>query len=680
MKKIIFAFLLLSFISNLIGQNTPKAYHQIEINSAFIKDTLSIDKYLKKALEPIVSTTDSSQFYFKKATELANKTQSIEQIAKVNFQEGKYFYNNYKFFDAIKKYNKTILLLEKVKDTKRLSLLYLKLGQSYAYTFNSDIALKYYSKSLDFYKRNNNKIGEANCYNEIGNLYYNKNYDISVKYYTKALRIYIKNGNWEGIATTYINLANAVSDNGNIKQGIVFYYKAMNALNKKKDNYNLSIVYNNLGDSYKSLKKYDKAIILFEKSLSISKHQNLSDINTMAFYNIAETKYEQGLYNEAILYANKSINYSLDIINQDLLNMNYLILSNAYEKKNELETAIKYKNKYIENKDRENKNNNIKKAQLYQNISELEKSQFAINKLTVQNEKNNLTLEFKRDLTYFLIFITLMLTVFIIILFIQQKEKRKVHNLMVIKTDQISIMNDRIQAQNDYLNNLNQTKNKLLKIIAHDLKNPLSSIEGFTDLMIQSDDGDFDQKEKHSFLVAIKESATKASVILNDLLKWAIEHEKPLINKNVCIYKMINEELKLLEIQALQKKIKIENLVEENITITTDTSKLGTIIRNLISNAIKFTPTDGEISIYSEINSAFLKITIKDNGIGISNQDLEKLFNVKSKKSKRGTNNEEGSGLGLDLCKEFIEILGGELTANSVLNEGSSFSFTIPLH
>jgi two-component system, sensor histidine kinase and response regulator len=681
MKKIIFTLLLLTnSFSILFSQNSTKTYNQIEINADFIKDTLSIDKYLKKALDSTASKIDSSQYYFKKANQLANKSQSVEQIAKVFFKHGNYYQQNYNIFEAIKEYQKALPLFEKTNDTINLSSIYFKLGQCYRYTYSTEIAFKFYSKALDLYKKKKNAVDEAYCYNEIGNLYYNKNYDISLKYYKKALPIFMKHGDYSGLALTFINLANAVSDNGNTKQGIIFYNKSLNALKKENDTYNLAIIYNNLGDSYKVIKQYDKALVFLNKALATTKLLKCNDLNPTIYNNIADVKLRQGLFDQAILFANKSIEQSKVLIDVELQNMNILILSNAYEKLNKLELALKYKNKYIKIKDLENKKNDLKNLQLYQNISELEKSQFEINKLTGQNKYKNLKLQSRRNLTYFLIFVLLILTLFIIILFIQQKAKHKVYNLLVTKTKQISKMKDKIQVQNDYLNNLNETKNKLLKIIAHDLKNPLSSIEGFTDLMIQSDENEYNQEEKLTFLNAIKDSATKASQILNDLLQWAIEHEKPIIKENICVYEMINDELKLLEIQALQKKIKIENTVDKNSNIVTNSGKLSTIIRNLVSNAIKFTPENGLISIFSETDDAFMKITIKDNGIGISEMDLEKLFRVKSKKSKLGTNSEKGSGLGIELCKEFIEKLGGEFSAKSVLNEGSSFSFTIPIH
>lgn len=680
MKKIIIAFFIVFIGSIVIFKFILKPTAKIERDNEFVKDTLHINLLIKKAQKYSVLDIKEARYLFYQASEIAFKLKSQEQIAKVFFEEGNYYLDNYKIFEAIRLYNKVLPVFEKLNYSKELSLLYFNLGKSYVNTYSDskEIAFKYYSKSLNLYIKNKNEIGEANCYNGIGDLYFNKNYEVSLKYYKKALLLYRKNWDYQGIAVTYINLAKTVANNGNIKQGILFSYKALAALKNKKNDYSLALVYNSLGNHYKVLKDYDKALYFLNRSLFISNSLNNNDLKRITLSDLADVKLKQGLYDDAIEYVNKSTEQSIQKNDVDVQTNNILILSTAYENKNLLKEALKYKNDYIKIKERENKNDDRKKAQLYQNINQLEQSQFEINELTVQNEITDLKLESKRNLTYYLIFISLILIVFILILVDQQKAKRKVYDLLLNKTEQISLMSDKIQMQNDYLNELNNTKNKLLKIIAHDLKNPLSSIEGFTDLMI-SDDGCYNKNEKTVFLNVIKDSATKASEILNDILNWAVDNDNPVVNKAFCIYKMMNEELKLLEIQALQKTITIENQIDQSLKISTDKNKLATILRNLVSNAIKFTPSKGRITIISEVVDNFVKITIKDTGVGMSKTDLETLFNINHKKSKLGTNKEEGSGLGLVLCKDFVEKLGGTISVSSSINQGSAFSFTIPL-
>lgn len=679
MKRTLWIILLLVIPHFAIGQYIKaKTYSEVTIDEEFIKDTLTIDAYLTKAVQYSFSKDKYAQLFFKKAIEKATILASQEQIAKVFLVKGIYYWKNYEYFEAIKTFNKALIFYENSKDSKNLSKLNYYLAESYYYVYSEDIAFKYFLRALNSYRKDNNDIGVAFCYNGIGTIYGNKNDKVALGYLNKALAIFLKYKNYKGISSSYINIANVTADNNEIEKGIELYNKSIASLKYKQDEYNLAINYNNLGDCYIHLKDYNRALLFFEKSLAISEKMDVKILHALIYLNIAEAKFKQGFYNEAITFSNKSINYAKIHGDMEIQALNVLALSNIYEKTGKHAKALQLKNEYIVINERSFRNIDQKKIQLFQSLNELENSQFEINKLKLKNESVYSKLQTRRNITYLLIFITLVLISLIIFLFYQQKEKNKIYALLKTKSDQINTLKDDVQVQNDYLSDLNNTKNKLFKIIAHDLKNPLSSIEAFTDMMLQNDD-EYDEEEHVIFLNVIKESATKASEILNDVLVWAIDQEKPLKNKKLSLYKLINEELKLLEIQALQKEISIENQVASDLNVVTDKNKVATIIRNLISNAIKFSFVKGGITIQAEEVGKFVKITVNDNGIGIATADLHNLFIVDYKKSKLGTSHEEGTGLGLVLCKDFVEKLGGRITVSSKPDHGSSFSFTIPI-
>jgi signal transduction histidine kinase len=141
----------------------------------------------------------------------------------------------------------------------------------------------------------------------------------------------------------------------------------------------------------------------------------------------------------------------------------------------------------------------------------------------------------------------------------------------------------------------------------------------------------------------------------------------------------INESLELLKGAALKKNIKIDVISEEEISIYADVNMFSTVFRNLVANAIKFTNENGIISVFIKRKEDFCEITVKDNGVGISEEDIGKIFRIDSKHKTLGTKGEKGTGLGLILCKEFVEKNGGEITVKSEVGEGSEFSFTLPI-
>jgi signal transduction histidine kinase len=675
MKKVLFIlFLSISpYIS--VGQYIKTlTYDQVEFNDSFVKDTLLIDSYLEKAIAYPIDQSNLSVSYFKKATQIANKLKSQEQLAKVFLTKGIHFWSKYDYFEAIKNFNLALPYCEDLKKNNYLSKLNYYLGESYYSVYSEDIAFKYYLRALNLYKLDNNEVGTAYCYNGLGTIYATANPKAGLYYINKALLIFQKHKKIQGISTSYINIANATED---VAACIALYKKSIDFLKLEHDPYNLAVNYNNLGDCYTSLSDYPQALSYFEQALALSETLPLKPLHSIIYLNIADLKLRQKLYKEAIFYSNGSLEYATSQGDVAIKTDNLLALSNIYEQKGELSKALQYKNEYVAVKERAAKYNDQKKIQLFQSLNDLEKSQFEIQRLKSKNESFFQKLQTRRNVSYLLLFITVGLISAVVILFLQKKEKNKIYALLQLKTEQISTLKDNVQSQNDYLSDLNNTKNKLFKIIAHDLKNPLSSIEALSDLMLQKDI-DNDPEEEILYLNLIKDSATKASEILNDVLVWALNQEKPVQNKEVSVRNLIQEELKLLEIQALTKDITIHNTVPSDVMVITDKNKVATVIRNLISNAIKYSYSKGIIVISTEIIDHFIQITVKDAGVGLSNSELDTLFIVDYKKSKLGTANEEGTGLGLVLCKDFVQKLGGKMIVTSEPNSGSAFSFTLP--
>jgi signal transduction histidine kinase len=242
-------------------------------------------------------------------------------------------------------------------------------------------------------------------------------------------------------------------------------------------------------------------------------------------------------------------------------------------------------------------------------------------------------------------------------------------------------MNDKIQVQRDNLKQLNKTKDKFFSIIAHDLKNPINSINGFTELMIENNHK-YEEEKRLKFLNIIKGATAKVTNLLDNLLTWANSQSGNLIfnTQKVQLIQEISDVIALVEIQAVNKEIEIINSITNDVFVDADKNMLATILRNLISNAIKFTKPKGTIKISSTIIANFVEITVKDSGIGISKSDIKNLFSIEVKNSNIGTANEQGSGLGLILCREFVEKHGGKIWVNSSMGEGSEFKFTLPNH
>jgi PAS domain S-box-containing protein len=238
------------------------------------------------------------------------------------------------------------------------------------------------------------------------------------------------------------------------------------------------------------------------------------------------------------------------------------------------------------------------------------------------------------------------------------------------------------------LRELNATKDKFFSIIAHDIKNPFNAIMGFSHLL-NEDYELFTDEERKQFVGNISQASEDVYNLLENLLKWSWTQNGQISYnpKNLDLKEICSETIAVLNLQAERKSIKIECSINESIFVFADENMLKTVFRNLISNAIKFTNENGFIKINHFIfekkqdNSLlkYIQIQVKDNGVGISQEDLKKLFRIDEKINSKGTIGETGTGLGLILCKEFIVKNKGKIWVESELGEGSNFNFTIPI-
>lgn len=232
-----------------------------------------------------------------------------------------------------------------------------------------------------------------------------------------------------------------------------------------------------------------------------------------------------------------------------------------------------------------------------------------------------------------------------------------------------------LKATKDALKQSNASKDKFFSIIAHDLGNVFNGLIGLSNMLIDSK-----VKDVESLLPLVKKSSEKGYNLLKNLLEWSRiqtgkiqAHPIPLNLKN-----LVDQNINLLESQASAKYVHLFSKIEKTF-VYADEQMINTVIRNLLSNAIKFTPKEGWVEISSKIIGTFIEIAVVDTGVGITPVDIDKLFKIDVSHSTRGTENEEGTGLGLILCQEFIIKNGGNIRVESKYGKGSCFYIQLPL-
>jgi len=267
--------------------------------------------------------------------------------------------------------------------------------------------------------------------------------------------------------------------------------------------------------------------------------------------------------------------------------------------------------------------------------------------------------------------------------FKQIAENLKESNALLEERQQfIEEQSEELAVQRDELAASNATKDKLFSVIAHDLKNPFNVIMGYCELLITNIDK-WNHDKKLKFLSLLQETSVNAYNLLEKLLQWSRSQSKnlsfdPSPRKVIEILQILVDEMNAM---AQKKEIKIIcDVSDPELTVNEDINMLTAILRNLITNAIKFSDKGSKITVNTRKHSkTFVLFTVKNEGIGIKPEDVEKLFQFDKSKSTTGTEGEKGTGLGLVLCKDFIEYHNGKIWVESKPGSGTTFLFTIPL-
>lgn len=264
-------------------------------------------------------------------------------------------------------------------------------------------------------------------------------------------------------------------------------------------------------------------------------------------------------------------------------------------------------------------------------------------------------------------------------------ENHTVKNLEIERARQLEIAlaelktsKDMIEVQADELRKVNDSKDKFFSILAHDLKSPFNTVLGFSEVLKEKDIKD---PEFQLYAKQIYDTALNNYNLLENLLEWTrnqmnhIRFEPEVLK----LSEKVNINIDLLKLSAERKGIEIQNEIDPSVLVRADQNMINTILRNIITNAVKFTRPGGTISVNAKVIADMVEVSISDNGIGMPEDLAGSLFKIENMESRKGTSGEKGTGLGLIICKEFVEMHNGTIRVESKLNQGSTFHFTLPL-
>jgi signal transduction histidine kinase/Tfp pilus assembly protein PilF len=570
-------------------------------------------------------------------------------------------------------------LTKKFKSKEDVATSLDKVARIYYFLTNYDESINYFIESLKMRENIGDKKAIAQSYNNLGVVYLNLENDTkTLEYLQKAWDLSEEIRDDELMKKTANNLGIVYMKLSNYDKSLEYYRKALN-LTKETDFKQLSVCLNNIGMIYWYLENYDKALEYYLDALKINEEEKYKWSISNTSRNIGIIYIEFHNYNKASVYLKKALKIAEEIDSKHLIKDCYITFSHLYFAKGNYKKAYEYHEMYSEVKD------SIFTKELGKNIAELEvkfetvKKEKKIEILKNEKEINVLKLENNKTQRNFLIIVLSLIILLIIIIYSRYLLKIKTNKLLEAKNQQLNIAIEKISKSEADLKKLNTTKDKLFSILSHDLRSPFSSILGFSEVLYY-ETGNFDAAQIKEIASTIYETSRETFDLLDNLLEWSRAQTGSIIfePENIHLKDLVNSAVGLLENSAKKKDIIISNEIPEQIYVFADNNMINTILRNLLSNAIKFTHKKGKIKIAARDIDDFIEITIADSGVGIKPEDIKKLFGIDMGFSTVGTDNEKGTGLGLILCKEFIEKNNGKIWVESELGKGSNFIFTLP--
>lgn len=594
---------------------------------------------------------DSAILLGEEALKIANKNDLEGELPRIyGYLSVVQLHYQYKTKESLPYLHAALEYSLKQKDSTQLAYSYNNLGDLYLQTGNIPLSLKFSEYSLELFEKLGNSVGQSYSNVNVGLVYREKkDYNLALDYFNRAKTILSNENNELGVGSVLLELARTYEEKGSLDLAMDYYQRAYNKSQISSNVRYAAFCLNGMANIFYFQKEYEKAFEYYQNSVDLNKKRNHEFGLIDDFVGMALVSAQQKKRLEGEVYLQKS----LEIANRLSLNTKILKVYNSiadfYKILNDYEMATESYNQFLAQYD------SIFSIQQFEIINEMQ-NRFTIRQTLSDTEKELDTRKFQER--YLVVIIILMLLI-VAVLCWQFYSHRKI---------------------NRKLEKINQTKDKLFSVISHDLKNPFSTLIGFSEILLgEVRNGRYEDVEE--FTNYIHQSSTEGLKLLTNLLDWS-RAQTGVIAFNpqpLSISHLFDELNSFFESEVRKYKVRIEFHNSIDGDLKADSDILRTILRNLISNAIKFTSEDGLIKLQALREKSSVEITVQDSGTGMSKDVQDRLFDAsKTTNSVRGIHDEQGTGLGLSICAELIKIHNGSIRVSSIVGEGSTFVIKFP--
>jgi len=603
---------------------------------------------------------------------LKNQLKPEEKI-KTYFALGKAYYNESDYRKALETDRKLIEIVGKSGSKADSAKAFRHIGLVMMEMSWYDESMKFLMQAQQLYKETGDSSKQATSLMNIGIVHdYLGNLPMALYYYNQALSDFQKTKDESGIANCKLNIGIVLTKQKKYQEACDHFIAASEIYSRTNNLTYLAASYLNLGLAYKNQKLFDKAMEYHKKSFDI--YTKLNDKYHICFYhlNMGELLLQMNRPDEAKPLLDKAKVLAEEMGVMDLTARAYEFESDYYVKKRNFESAYTTLLKSKEINDSILSAETMKKVSEIQYHYEIAKRESEKMQLVKDNLQKELKLSQRTTIMYIMAVLLLLVAIVVVLLLLWNRTKHKA-NL------ELEAKNKLIGSQKEELIKLNASKDRFLSILAHDIKNPLSAVLGISDIL-NTDYEELSESERKGFILDIHTSSANLFEIVNTLLNWSISQNGLISHqpKNINISALCQNSLTKLQTIAKLKDISLVNETDPGITAYADDNMVISVIHNLVCNAIKYSHKGGQIVVRSGNHNGQCEVSVIDEGTGISPENQAKLFKYDQSYRSKGTTGENGTGIGLILCKDFVERNNGVIWVESEINKGSAFKFTLP--
>lgn len=676
------------------------------------KDKARVDLLLGLAERYYYTSADSQVVYARQALDLAKRLNYPHGMAIAYSNLGQYAHANNKNDSSLYYYNKGMTICDEHKLLADKSTLYANVGNIYLRMAQYNDALVYYDSAISLGKKSNNEDVVAVANSSIANVYSKMgSYPEALRYYLQALDVYKKLDRFEDIASDMANIAIvylrlgdfekslqynregfSINKKAGAKWGMIanlntyamifdkqsqydsskhYVQQALDIAKEMKHTYLINLLEGNLAEIYLKKGEYEKAYQLYDRTLTISRQLEDGEGIAIAHAGKGKVMLKTKRFSAGVTELKKALDMMVESgVKEQVIDITEA-LSDGYEEQGDYKQALYYNKLYNNYKDSIAAEESKQDIQQVQFEYELDKKEQKIGLL----EKDKAIEEGRirtKNIVIIAALIGMVLAAIIAYQFFRKKEEE--HRGQEL----IRAQKEEIEKQNVRLEELNDFKDKTFSVLSHDLRSPINALAS---TMMLLDEELITPKEFAEFRQELNNKLQAVSLLMDNLLQWAKSQMKGEHIHDPEMLDMKRKGLKSIAVHkdaAGQKEVQLVNKVPDGLHAFADKTQIEMVVRNLVSNAIKFTPAGGVITLTGRDEGDMVSLSVSDNGVGMTADQMDKLFDGNLNNSTIGTSGEKGTGIGINLSYRFVQMNDGTMEVHSDKGAGTTFTIKLP--